>query len=103
MSQHERFELRRQSDGLVYRFARAIDGRGETAWRRQGMDLWIRRDPSLGWIAWDEDTQTCTGRPWDVMPEAQGDHPPEGVWVSRKGAKSYVYDLVYVTPEAGDQ
>lgn len=36
------------------------------------------------------------GRPWDVLPVDQGDVPPEGVWVSRKGAKAYVYDLVYL-------
>jgi len=96
MPKHERFELRRQSDDLIYRFARAVDARGETAWLRQDLDVWIRRHHSLGWIALDEASQTCTGRPWDIAPQDQGDHPPEGVWVSRKGAKAYVYDLVYV-------
>jgi len=96
MATHDRFELRRQSDDLVYSFARAVDRRGETAWRRQDMDVWIRRDPQLGWTAWDEETQSCTGRPWDVLPEDQGEHPPEGTWVSRKGPKSYVYELIYV-------
>ena len=96
MAGRERFELRRQSDDLVYRFARSIDRRGEPAWRRQDLDVWIRRDPRLGWIAWDEETQACTGRPWDVLPQDQGERPPEGVWVSRKGPKSYVYELVYV-------
>jgi hypothetical protein len=96
MAGHERFELRRQSDDLAYVFVRATDRRGETAYRRQDLDVWIRRDPQLGWIAWDEESQACTGRPWDVLPEDHGDHPPEGVWVSRKGAKAYVYALVYV-------
>ena len=81
---------------MVYRFARSIDRRGEPAWRRQDLDVWIRRDAELGWIAWDEESQACTGRPWDVLAKDQGDHPPEGVWVSRKGPKSYVYDLVYL-------
>jgi hypothetical protein len=96
MPSHDRFELRPQSDDLVYAFSRAVDRRGETAWRRQDMDVWIRRDPRLGWIAWDEEIGTCTERPWDVMPEDQGERPPEGTWVSRKGPKAYVYELVYV-------
>ncbi|MEM8801694.1 MAG: hypothetical protein AAGF55_04090 [Pseudomonadota bacterium] len=36
------------------------------------------------------------GRPWNLPPKDQGRAPPEGVWVSRKGAKAYVYDLVYI-------
>lgn len=53
--------------------------------------------PGLGWIAWDFPSQLVMGRPWDVLPEQQGkDAPPEGIWVSRKGPKSYVYKLVYV-------
>ncbi|WP_375785466.1 hypothetical protein ACE10Z_39210 [Bradyrhizobium sp. Pha-3] len=52
--------------------------------------------PDWGWVAWDPANRSCTGRPWDVLPAAQGGHPPEGDWVSRKGAKSYVYSLVYV-------
>ncbi len=46
--------------------------------------------------AWDNVGQSCVGRPWNVLPQDQGDHPPEGEWVSRKGSKSYVYSLVYV-------
>jgi hypothetical protein len=97
MPGHERFELRRQSDDLVYSFVRKIDPGGAMAYQRQDLDLWIRRHPELGWVAWDEESQSCSGRPWDVAPQDQGDHPPEGVWVSRKGAKSYVYSLVYVS------
>ena len=92
----DRFELRRQSDALVYRFAREISADGAAAYRRQDLDVWIRRHPSLGWVAWDDEADVCTGRPWEVMPQDQGEHPPEGDWVSRKGAKSYVYSLVYV-------
>jgi len=32
---------------------------------------------------------------WNVAAQAQGDHPPEGEWVSKKGNKSYVYSLIY--------
>jgi len=96
MAGYERFELRRQGDELVYVFVRETDPRGAIAYRRLDLNVWIRRDATLGWIAWDKETQACTGRPWDVLPDDQGDHPPEGVWVSRKGPKSYVYKLVYV-------
>jgi len=97
MNDHEWFELRRQSDELVYLFRRQVrDGR--PAYQRQDQDYWKTYRPGLGWVAWDEASQTCMGRPWDVPPDEQDeDHPPEGVWVSRKGHKSYVYELVYVS------
>lgn len=51
-----------------------------------------------GWLG-DEESQTVMGRPWNVLPEDQpADCPPQGDWVSRKGAKSYVYDLVHEAP-----
>ncbi|WP_076865104.1 hypothetical protein [Bradyrhizobium mercantei] len=96
----ERFELRRQSDGLVYVFVRKTRPDGTVGYQRQdhdrGEDLWIEPRADWGWVAWDPASQSCTGRPWNVLPAAQGDHPPEGDWVSRKGPKSYVYSLVYV-------
>jgi hypothetical protein len=90
------FELRRQIDDLVYTFVRKHVADGRIAYQRQDQDLWIVYRPDWGWVAWDEETQTCMGRPWETLPEQQGDHPPEGVWVSRKGSKSYVYALIYV-------
>lgn len=92
----ERFELRRQSDDLVYSFVRKARPDGTVGYQRQHQDLWIEHRPDWGWVAWDAESQSCTGRPWNVLPAAQGDHPPEGDWVSRKGPKSYVYSLVYV-------
>ncbi len=91
-----RFELRRQSDDLVYVFVRKTRPDGTTGYQGQDQDLWIEHRPGWGWVAWDPESQSCTGRPWDVLPADQGDHPPDGDWVSRKGAKSYVYRLVYV-------
>lgn len=82
------FELRRQIDGLVYRFDRVGD-----AYRRADRDLWITKHPDHGWVAWDDD-HGLTGRPWAAAGHGEG--PPEGIWVSRKGPKSYVYDLVYL-------
>ena len=35
-------------------------------------------------------------RVWDVAVTHQDDYPTEGVWVSRKGEKSYVYVLEYI-------
>lgn len=93
---HQRFELRRQSDGLVYTFVRDQYSDGTFAYKRQDTDLWIIHRPDWGWVAWDEDSNACMGRPWDTLPHQQNDHPPEGDWVSRKGSKSYVYTLVYV-------
>ena len=90
------FEFRRQSDDLIYTFRCCFNPSGQAAYQRQDGDYWITFRPGLGWVAWDDATQSCMGRPWDVLPDAQGDFPPEGVWVSRKGAKSYVYDLVYI-------
>jgi hypothetical protein len=90
------FELHRASDDLVYQFDRITSTSGETAYRRRDADLCITYRPTLGWVAYDEETQSLTGRCWDILPEAQDtDHPPVGIWVSRKGAKSYVYELIY--------
>ncbi|WP_166298931.1 hypothetical protein [Bradyrhizobium sp. 2S1] len=93
----ERFELRRQSDDLVYVFVRKTRPDGTVGYQRQDQDLWIEHRPDWGWVTWDPESQSCTGRPWNVLPADQVDHPPEGDWVSRKGAKSYVYRLVYVS------
>ena len=93
----EQFELRRQSDDLVYRFNRKPRPDGMAGFQRMDQDLWITYRPVLGWVAWDDATQSVMGRPWDTLPAEQSpSEPPEGVWVSRKGAKSYVYDLVHL-------
>jgi hypothetical protein len=91
------FELHRSSDGLVYQFDRKLKSNDEIAYRRRDQDLWITYRAELGWVAWDEASQTIMGKPWNVLPNSQiVDHPPEGEWVSKKGAKSYVYQLKYL-------
>ncbi len=95
-SQWGKFELRRQSNPLVYTFVSPARLDGSDGYKRLDGDYWIIRKPAWGWIAWDDESQSLAGRPWSVLPEEQGDHPPEGTWVSRKGEKSYVYELVYV-------
>jgi hypothetical protein len=96
-SLRDRFELRRQSDDLIYRFARSQRSDGSIGYKRDDGDYWIVQKPGWGWIAWDEASQSCTGRPWNALPQEQKDFPPEGDWVSRRGSKSYVYTLVYVS------
>ena len=89
------FELRRQSDDLVYVF-----NRGPKGFQRQdNLEMWITyRGSEIGWVAFDDTgIYGLTGRPWDTPPKDQSpDHPPEGIWVSRKNERSYVYDLVYL-------
>lgn len=92
----DQFELRRQSDALVYVFIRKDRTDGVRGFQRTDQDLWITYRPVLGWVAWDEASQTVMGRPWHILPHGQSeDCPPEGEWVSKKGSKSYVYDLVH--------
>ncbi|WP_299687923.1 hypothetical protein [uncultured Tateyamaria sp.] len=92
----DRFELRRRVDGRVYRFVQAApDVYRRTDQRR----MTICRDAVFGWVALDPDTGALAGRLWDVPAAEQGAHPPEGRWVSCKGARSYVYDLVRLRPE----
>ena len=95
-NRHKRFELRRQSDDLVYTFTRESSPDGTPGYKRSDGDYWIVRRADYGWVAWNFDDNSVAGRPWDVLPERQMNYPPEGIWVSRKGPKSYVYWLVYV-------
>jgi hypothetical protein len=90
-------EMRRLSDGAVYRFLPAAPGDGGSPrYRRADKDIWIQRDARFGWIVWDATAQALMGRPWEVALADQGAEPPEGVWVSRKDDHSFVYRLVRV-------
>ena len=81
--------LCRLSDDLVYRFER----QGER-FRRSDQPLDLEWRDGFGWGAWDG--AALVGRPWDVPLAAQSEEaPPEGVWVSHKGLKSYAYRLEY--------
>lgn len=57
------------------------------------MDLWVVRTVINGWVGCDA-AGTVTARPWDTLLAEQGDLPPVGIWVSRKGDKAYVYEFV---------
>ena len=93
-SQTIRFELRRHSDGLVYRFEKATDTKGRVGFKRTDGDYWIIWHGELGWVAASWDSSEVFGRPWNQLKRQYKASPPEGVWVSRKGSKSYVYDLI---------
>lgn len=99
MNDYGHFELRRQSDELVYHFDRMYREDGSVGYKRRDADLWIVFQEDFGWIAIDESTGEIGGRSWNVLPQAQGDHPPEGEWVSKRGSKSYVYTLIYPRQE----
>lgn len=96
MTQDATIEMRRLSDGAVYRFHAAAAAEGFPQWRRADKDIWIRRDPAFGWIVWDAEENALMGRPWEISVADQGALPPECDWVSRKGSNSFVYRLAFV-------
>ena|ERR1700691_5571940 len=93
------FECRRRIGDVIYRFEPALPREGNPAWKRVDLDLWLTWIREKGWCVVDADG-TVNSKPWNVELADQGSEPPEGEWVSRKGDKSYVYDLVRI-PDAG--
>lgn len=89
---HRSIRFRREQDGLTYSFAPAGLVGDRPAWRRTDLDLVLQWHWTVGWHVADQ-ANTILSRPWDVAKEQQDALPPLGVWVSRKGAKSYVYAL----------
>ncbi|MGW6421320.1 hypothetical protein ACWF82_01460 [Nocardia sp. NPDC055053] len=87
----------RRVDGLAYEFVRDGDVHGFPSYKRVDLDIWCRRLPNFGWVVCDA-VGLVSSRPFDEP--GQGELPPEGVWVSRKGERSYVYDLVRADPRA---
>jgi hypothetical protein len=86
--------FRRRIDPTCYRFVHTGEREGYPAWKRVDLDLWVVRRADVGWVVVDA-AGAILGRPSHVLPAAQGDLPPEGDWVSKKGDRSYVYDLVF--------
>lgn len=85
------FTLQRQNDGLVYTFDRACR---HSFVRRDDPAMRIAWEGPWGWLARLPETGIVAGRPWEILPQHQRDiAPPEGIWISRKGGRSYVYDL----------
>jgi hypothetical protein len=97
------FRLRRLSDNLEYTFHHHSGSAKAAIYTRSDAAVRIIFDADFGWSTWDalapetsETSRTLTGRVWDVSVAKQGEDPTEGVWVSRKGEKSYVYVLEYL-------
>lgn len=90
----EALELRRLSDDLVYRF-HYVAGQDSHFYRREDLNVCLSWRGDFGWGAWEG--EILRGRPWDVpLPRQKHDAPPEGLWVSQKGTKSYSYKLVHL-------
>jgi hypothetical protein len=86
--------FRRRSDGLTYHYHPCEPIHGRPAWQRDDLDLWVIYRAEDGWIGVNAAGQ-ITAVPWGLPISRQGDLPPTGEWVSKKGDKSYVYDLVF--------
>lgn len=85
------FTLKRHSDGYVYTFDRV--GRHSYV-RRDNPEMRIDWEGPWGWLARLPKSGVVAGRPWEILPQHQRETaPPEGIWISRKGGRSYVYDL----------
>lgn len=85
-------EFRRRGDAFTYRFEPAAPREGRPAWKRVDLDLWLAWVSPRGWCVVDA-AGVCNSRPWGLEPADQRGDPPEGEWISKKGDKSYVYDL----------
>ncbi|MBO6558231.1 MAG: hypothetical protein JJ957_17110 [Pseudomonadales bacterium] len=91
-----RIEFERQSDGLIYRYSED-EVEGYSRFKREDADVWIIRHANHGWIVTDGSFEVVLGAPWASVISEQSDHPPEGEWVSKKGDKSYVYELRWIS------
>jgi hypothetical protein len=92
---HKGFEFRRRTDGVVYRYHPCEPLQGELAWKREDKELWVTKLGAHGWVGVNAELEILSV-PWRIPLAQQGAIPPSGIWVSRKGDKSYVYELVYL-------
>ncbi|OBF62286.1 hypothetical protein A5753_15450 [Mycobacterium sp. 852002-51971_SCH5477799-a] len=91
--------LRRRADDTVYRFVPAGPAYGYPAYRRSDdIALWCRRLPDFGWAICTE-ADYVLARPFSDP--GWGELPPEGMWVSAKGDRAYVYDLIVSGDDTG--
>jgi len=85
------FEFRRTTDPTVYHFHPDGQYNDRPKWKRQDKDLWCLFD-GAGWVVTD-DLGTRLGWPRDETSSLAA-NPPTGIWTSKKGDKSYEYELV---------
>ena len=90
--------FRRRLDGLVYRFLPATERCERPSWKRADGALDLAWTPEHGWAVLDP-AGTVLSLPWAFPKGRQVDHPPRIAWVSSKGDKAYVYDLVAASPD----
>ncbi|MHA7652718.1 hypothetical protein ACX9NE_24260 [Mycobacterium sp. ML4] len=83
----------RRIDGLAYEFVRQGEAHGFPAFRRVDREIWCLRLPDFGWVVCDE-SGAVSSRPFGEP--GHGGLPPEGVWVSFKRDRSYVYDAMHL-------
>lgn len=89
------FEFRRRLSADVRYLYRRLSDDDRFIWQRADKALWVKWVDGIGWACVDATGQILS-IPWGIPAADQPDHPPAGVWVSRKQDKSYVYDVVYV-------
>lgn len=85
--------FRRKSDGLCTHFHPCDAINDHPAWKRSDGPVWLANIDGFAWVCVDEDHHVCA-IPWAVAPADMGAMPPKGDWVSKKGDKSYVYELL---------
>ncbi len=89
-------ELHRCIDDLFYKYESSGFRNRRPCWRRTDLELYLHCSARSGWVISDEEGLVL-GLSWDLGKDEQGLLPPEGIWVSRKGQKSYVYELKHIT------
>ena len=89
-----RFIFQRRIDGVTYHYEPCETKGSHSLWKRVDKELWVTYLPELGWACVDRD-KNILGLPWAISIDKQHSLPPAGTWVSRKGDKSYVYDVIY--------
>lgn len=62
--------------------------------------LTITWDDEFGWSGKDAKSGDLLALAWGVPAAKQGDSPPEGTWVTKKGDASYVHDMKYAASAA---
>ena len=99
------FTFRRLYDDLIYTFVLSsspstIHSRSAIYSRSNNNDVRVQWDDECGWSIRDQESGELLSIAWDMPASRQGDSPSEGIWVSRKGEKSYVYEMKW-DDEAG--
>lgn len=87
----------RRVDGVTYEFLVDGEAYGFPSYKRVDLDIWCQWLPDFGWVVCNE-AKVVSSRPFGDA--GRGDLPPEGMWVSAKGDRSYVYDLAHVDDQA---